>query len=366
MPRGWWRGVPLAVLLLSAGAQAADPFFEEPLKLDLSAPFTGPDGGPATPASALLLSADEIASIQGGKHKAALLWHGGGDWVAAVNKGASDRFKELGVAVVATADAQYDPAKQANDIETALALQPSAILTLLLDPVQGAAALGPAVDKGVKVVLLSNPAKGFSAGKEYVGIVTDDIRGMGMAAAEMMADALGGKGEIGFIFHDANYFITNGRDNTFRATIEQRFPGIAIVDAKGFTAEPQTQELAAAMIQQHPGIKGVYVAWDVAAEGVVEALRAAGRSDVKVVTFDLGASNAVDMAKGGSFYGTVADMPYEIGQAMATLAGYGILAKQAPPFSTVGLIKVTRENLADGWKASLRRDLPEQVQGLLK
>src|SRR3954471_20348406 len=224
MPRNWWRGVPLAVLLLSGGAQAADSFFKEPLKLDLSAPFTGPDGVPATPASALLLSADEIASIHAGKHKAALLWHGGGDWVAAVNKGATDRFKELGVAVVATADAQYDPAKQANDIETALALQPSAILTLLLDPVQGAAALGPAVDKGVKVVLLSNPAKGFSAGKEYVGIVTDDIRGMGVAAAEMMADALGGKGEIGFIFHDANYFITKGSDKTFRGAHGQTFP----------------------------------------------------------------------------------------------------------------------------------------------
>ena len=167
MPRGWWRGVPLAVLLLSGGAHAADPFFKEPLKLDLSAPFTGPDGVPATPASALLLSADEIASIQAGKHKAALLWHGGGDWVGAVNKGASDRFKELGVAVVATADAQYDPAKQANDIETALALQPSAILTLLLDPVQGAAALGPAVEKGVKVVLPQQPGQGL-LGREGV------------------------------------------------------------------------------------------------------------------------------------------------------------------------------------------------------
>src|SRR4051812_36027218 len=221
MPRNWWRGVPLAVLLLSGGAQAADSFFKEPLKLDLSAPFTGPDGVPATPASALLLSADDIASIQGGNHKAALLWHGGGDWVAAVNKGATDRFKELGVVVVATADAQYDPAKQANDIETALALQPSAILTPLLAPVRGAAALGPAVEKGVKVVLLSNPAKGFSAGKEYVGIVTDDIRGMGVAAAEMMADALGGGGGRAFFFQCAYDFHPNGTEKTLPGHTQQ-------------------------------------------------------------------------------------------------------------------------------------------------
>jgi ribose transport system substrate-binding protein len=180
-----------------------------------------------------------------------------------------------------------------------------------------------------------------------------------------MKDAVG-EGPIGFIYHDANYFITNGRDNSFRATVEQRFPELVIVDAKGFTAEPQTFDIASAMIQQHPEIKGIYVAWDVAAEGVVEALRAADRTDVKIVTFDLGANNALDMAQGGSFYGTVADMPYEIGQSLATLGAYGLLGKEAPPFNTVGLVKVSRDNLAEGWEASLHRPLPDAVAEALK
>jgi ribose transport system substrate-binding protein len=215
-------------------------------------------------------------------------------------------------------------------------------------------------------VLLSNPVQGFTAGKDYVGIVTDDIAGMGTAAAGLMNDALGGKGAVGFIYHDAKYFITNGRDNGFRATLEQKYPGLVIVDAKGFTAEPQTFDIASAMLQQHPEIKGIYVAWDVAAEGVVEALRAAGRTDVKVVTHDLGATNGLDMAKGGSMYGTVADQPYEIGQAMATLAGYGLLKKPAPAFNTVGLVAVTKANLAQGWEGSLHRPLPDAVAGALK
>jgi ribose transport system substrate-binding protein len=120
------------------------------------------------------------------------------------------------------------------------------------------------------------------------------------------------------------------------------------------------------MIQQHPEIKGIYVAWDVAAEGVVEALRAADRSDVKVVTMDLGANNALDMAQGGTYAGTIADMPYEVGAAMAKLAAYGLLGKEAPPFSTVGYITVTRENLAEGWEQSLHKPLPENIAAALQ
>jgi ribose transport system substrate-binding protein len=364
------RTLALAALLAAfapaATGLAEEPFYKDKLALDLSAPLPGPDGSAPTPAKDLSLSDAEIGTLKSGGHKAALLWHGGGDWVNAVTAGAKARFAELGIEVVATADAQYDPAKQANDIETAMALNPDVILTLMLDPVQGAAALKPAVAKGVTTVLLSNPVQGFTAGKDYVGIVTDDIAGMGTAAAGLMNDALGGKGAVGFIYHDAKYFITNGRDNGFRATLEQKYPGLVIVDAKGFTAEPQTFDIASAMLQQHPEIKGIYVAWDVAAEGVVEALRAAGRTDVKVVTHDLGATNALDMAKGGSMYGTVADQPYEIGQAMATLAGYGLLKKPAPAFNTVGLVAVTKANLAQGWEGSLHRPLPDAVAGALK
>src|SRR5882757_479164 len=332
----------LAAALPAGTAAAQTPFYSTPSSFDLGKPETSPNDEPATPASQITLTPEEIAKIQAGHYSAALLWAGSGEWYTALSAGAEDRLKELGISVVARADAQFDPAKQANDVETALSLKPSAILTLIVDPVAGAEAFRRANAAGVKLVLADNGAQGFVAGKDYVGIVTGDHIGMGRAAAELMNDALGGKGAIGFIYHDAEFFVTNNRDGAFRATLEKDTPGLVIVDAKGFTAEPQTFDIASAMIQQHPDIKGIYVAWDVAAEGVVEALRAAGRTDVKVVTHDLGANNALDMAKGGSMAGTVADMPYEVGQAMATLAAYGLLGKAAPPFSTVGLVSATK------------------------
>ena len=356
----------LAAALAAGPATAQTPFYSTPSSFDLGKPETSPNGEPATPAGRIALTPEEVAKIQAGHYSAALLWAGSGEWYTALSAGAEDRLKELGISVVARADAQFDPAKQANDVETALALKPSAILTLIVDPVAGAEAFRRANNAGVKLVLADNGAQGFVAGKDYVGIVTGDHIGMGRAAAQLMNDALGGKGAVGFIYHDAEFFVTNNRDGAFRATLEKDYPGLVIVDAKGFTAEPQTFDLASAMIQQHPEIKGIYVAWDVAAEGVVEALRAAGRTDVKVVTYDLGATNALDMAKGGSMYGTVADQPYDIGTAMATLAGYGLLKKPAPAFNTVGLVPVTKANLAQGWEGSLKRPLPDSVASALK
>ncbi|WP_218044311.1 substrate-binding domain-containing protein [Kiloniella majae] len=335
-------------------------------RIDLSKSPEGPNGNAAQPAGNITLNSDEAAAVKSKNYKAALVWHASGDWVNAVTEGAKTKFEELGIEVVATTDAQFDSARQASDVENVLALNPDIILTLVVDPVSGGAAFKPAVDKGTELVLLSNPIAGYKPNSEYTGIVTDDMYGMGVAAAEMMSDAVGGTGKIGFIYHDASYFITNNRDNAFRTAIQENHADIEISSEKGFTEEGQTFELASAMVLQNPDLKGIYVAWDVAAEGVIEALRAQGRRDVKVITHDLGQNNALDMIKQGNMYGTVADRPYEIGQAMAMLGVYGLLDKESPAFSVVGYDKVTKDNVAVTWEKSLRRPIPKKLSEALQ
>jgi len=163
----------------------------------------GPDGEKATPSSALTLNDAEIAKLKEGKYTAALLWHTSSDFVNAVTAGATDEFNRAGISVVAQTDAGFDAAKQKNDVETILAKKPSAILALPLDPVTSAEAFKPAVAEGVKIVLLSNKPKGFVQGKDYVTIVTDDLFQMGKHAADALAAAIGNKGKIGYIYHDA-------------------------------------------------------------------------------------------------------------------------------------------------------------------
>ncbi|MHB1394572.1 MAG: substrate-binding domain-containing protein [Clostridia bacterium] len=321
----------------------------------------GPNGETATRASEVNLTPEEYSKIKEGKYKAALLWAGAGEWYNALTTGAKEEFEKLGIEVVAISDAQFDPAKQATDIETALALKPDIILSLPVDPVSGERAYKPAVDNDVKIVFADNGVSGYKAGEQYVSIVTGDHFGMGRAAADLMSEAIGGKGEVGFIFHDADYFVTNNRDGEFKRTIEKKYPDIKITAEAGFTQENATGEVASSLLTQHPNIKGIYVAWDVAAEPVVAELRAAGRKDVKVITHDLGGNNDLDIAQGGNVYAKVADMPVEIGRTMAKLAAYKILGKDAPPFVVSGLVKMTKSNIAEAWEQSLNKKPADNI-----
>ena len=94
---------------------------------------------------------------------------------------------------------------------------------------------------------------------------------------------------------------------------------------------------------------------------MLSALRAAGDTKTKIVTLDLSEPIALDMVQGGNVVAIVADQAYELGRAMATAAGYGLLGKTAPPFIVAPVITVTKANVAEGWQTSLHRAPPDSV-----
>lgn len=61
----------------------------------------GPHGETPTPAGTLVLTAAEEEQIRGGNFTAALVWHEMSEYTNAVNSGARDEFKRLGIEVVA-------------------------------------------------------------------------------------------------------------------------------------------------------------------------------------------------------------------------------------------------------------------------
>src|SRR4051794_14764931 len=321
----------------------------------------GPKGEAPTPASEIKLSDDEVAKLKQGNHTAALLWHTSSDFVNAVTAGAKDEFGRLGISIVATTDAGFDAAKQKSDIETVLAKKPSAILALPLDPTTSAEAFRPAVEAGTKIVLLSNTPSGYKQGKDFVAVVTDDLFQMGKQAADALASSIGKKGKVAWIYHDAQYYVTNQRDNAFKTTIEKDYPDIKIVAQQGIADPARAEEIANALILKNPDLDGIYVTWAEPAEGVLAALRAAGNTHTKIVTLDLSEPVALDMVQGGNVVALVADQAYELGRAMATVAGYGLIGKEAPPFIIAPVITVQKANVAQGWQTSLHRDPPQTV-----
>ena len=327
---------------------------------------TGPNGEKPTPASTITLTAKEEQAVRDGNFAAALVWHEMSEYTNAVNAGAQDEFRRLGIEVVAQTDAGFDSARQKADVETVLAKKPAIILSLPVDPASAASVYDPARAAGVKLAFIDNAPAGYQHGKDYVTIVSDDLFQMGNKAAVAMADALGGKGKVGYIFHDADFYVTNQRDGAFKSTIEQDYPDIKIVAEQGMADPARSEEIAQAMVTQHPDLDGIYVTWAEPALSVLSALRAAGNDHTRIVTLDLNEPAALDMVKGGNVAALVADEAYAIGVTAARSAAGSLLGKSAPPFLVVDSLAVTKGTVRQGWKTSLNKDVPQSVADALK
>ena len=117
---------------------------------------------------------------------------------------------------------------------------------------------------------MDNVPKGFKAGTDYVSAVSADNFGNGVVSAHLMAKALGAKGKIGLIFHEADFFVTRQRYDGFKQTIQSDYPEIQIVEEQGIAGPDfagDAQGVANAMLSKHPDLGGIWAVWDVPAEG---------------------------------------------------------------------------------------------------
>ena len=327
---------------------------------------TGPHGEKPTPASSYTLTPDEEQKIRDGKFTAALIWHEMSEYTNAVNSGAQDEFKRLGIEVIAQTDAGFDAARQKSDVETVLAKQPSMILSLPVDPATAASVYEPALKADVKLGFVDNSPQGYQHGRDYVTIVSDDLFQMGHKAGVAMAEALGKKGKVGYIFHDADFYVTNQRDQAFKATIEQGYPDMKITAEMGMADPARAEEIAQAMVTQNPDLDGIYVTWAEPALSVLSTLRAAGNTHTKIVTLDLNEPAALDMVKGGNVAALVADEAYSIGTTLARATAGSLIGKTAEPFLVVNSLAVTKDTVKEGWRASLNKDVPSSIAEAMK
>ncbi|WP_368658733.1 substrate-binding domain-containing protein [Metabacillus halosaccharovorans] len=327
----------------------------------------GPDGESAVSAKTLELTEEEVQKIKEGNYKAAIVMHyAGNDWATAQIEGLKATFARMGIEVVAVTDAQFKAEKQVSDIETVLAKDPDIIVGIPVDPVSTASAFKKAADAGVKVVFMDNKPNNLEAGKDYVSVVSADNYGNGVQAAEIMAEELAGKGNIGVIYHDADYFVTKQRVEAFEKTITEKYPDIKIVERGGIVAPNDGEKVASGMLTKNPNLDGMFVVWDVPAEGALSAARTAGRNDLVITTIDLGTTVAIDIASDGMIKGLGAQLPYDQGISEAILAGYGLLGKEAPAYVAVPALKVTPDNVLDSWKLVYSKEAPDTIQEAAK
>ncbi|WP_020385045.1 substrate-binding domain-containing protein [Kribbella catacumbae] len=374
-------GIVLIALVLSAcspsseGSVAPDPGISSKADQALAALqgkvlSKGPHGEEPAKAETAALTEAEVTKVKAMGATAAIVMHyGGNDWASAQLAGLKDEFGKLGIQVVATTDANFKPDKQVSDLETVMTKKPDIIVSIPTDPVATATAYKKAAAAGIKLVFMDNVPQGMTAGKDYVSVVSADNYGNGVVSAHLLAKALGGKGKIGVIFHEADFFVTKQRYDGFRTTITQDYPDVQIVESKGIAGPDfagDAQAAANAMLSKHADLAGIWGVWDVPAEGIMAAARASGRTDLKIATQDLGKNVAIALAKDQLVVGLGAQRPFDQGVTEAKLAAGAVLGKTAPPYIALSALPVTHDSVLEAWQQVYHVDAPADLQKAFK
>ena len=350
-----------------AAADKADQALKE---LENKVLSKGPNGETPSPAAAADLTPEQVDKIKGMKAKAAIVMHyAGNDWATAQIAGLKSEFGNLGIEVVAVTDANFKPDKQVSDLETVMSKKPNIIVSIPTDPVATATAYKAAAQGGAKLVFMDNVPKGFKAGTDYVSCVSADNYGNGVVSAHLMAKALGAKGKIGLIFHEADFFVTKQRYDGFKKTIQTDYPDMQIVEEQGIAGPDfagDAQGVANAMLSKHPDLAGIWAVWDVPAEGVMAAARASGRGDMRIATEDLGKNVAIALAKGELVVGLGAQRPFDQGITEARLGALAVLGAKTAPYVALSALPVQHDNVLEAWKQVYHEDPPKDLASSFK
>ena len=184
-------------------------------------------------------------------------------------------------------DPQGDPATQFNQIQDMASQNMDAIVVWPTSQNALIPAIREASRAGIPVVTSNSPIG--EAGRRYiVGHTGPDDCAQAEQSAEMLADSLGGSGDIVVVEGTPGYSVSILRKNCFLDKMADDYPGINILASQ--TAEWNREKAQTVMetflTQFGDQIDGVYAFDDGMGLGVISALQGAGKAagEVKVVT----------------------------------------------------------------------------------
>ena len=205
-------------------------------------------------------------------------------------------------------EAQVD--KQVEMVQVALDKNPAALCLAALDT----QALIPQLEKAQE---LGIPVIGFDSGVDSaipLSTAATDNLAAAAVAADKMAELIGGSGQVAVIVHDQTSRTGIDRRDGFVNQMESKYPNIEIVDIQyGGGDQLKSTDLAKAIIQAHPDIKGFFGANEGSIIGVLNAVNELGKEgEIVVIGYDSG-QQQMDSIRSGLEAGAITQDPIGIG-----------------------------------------------------
>ncbi len=292
----------MAALVSACGAQPAAPAAEKPAAES--------DGEAAAKPYIAIIS-------KGFQHQ---FWQ-------AVKAGSEKAAQEFNVDVTfegPETEAQVD--KQVEMVQAALDKKPAALCLAALDT----KALLPLLERAKAAGI---PVVGFDSGVDsdipVATAATNNIAAAAMAA-DKMAELIGNEGEVAVIVHDQTSRTGIDRRDGFLNQMKDKYPNITVVDVQyGAGDHLKSTDLAKAIIQAHPNLKGFFGANEGSIIGVLNAVKELGKEgEIVVIGYDSG-KQQIDAIRSGAEAGAITQDPIGIGYkcveaAVKTLNGESV------------------------------------------
>jgi ribose transport system substrate-binding protein len=228
----------------------------------------------------------------------------------AVKMGSEQAAKKYNVRITfegPESESQVD--KQMEMLQAALAKKPAAICFAALDSKAAIPLLKKAQDAKIPVV-------GFDSGVDsdipVATAATDNLAAAGFAAKKM-AELIGDAGEVAVIVHDQTSRTGIDRRDGFLAEMKKH-PNIKVVDVQyGAGDQLKSTDLAKAIIQAHPNLKGFFGANEGSIIGVLNGVKELNKiGKIVVIGYDAGKQQK-DAIRSGAEAGAVSQDPVGIG-----------------------------------------------------
>jgi ribose transport system substrate-binding protein len=234
--------------------------------------------------------------------------------------------------------------KQLDMLQTDLAKNPSAICFAALDSKAAIPLLQEAKKRKIPII-------GFDSGVDsdipVTTAATDNVAAAALAA-DKMAQLIGGSGKVGVIIHDQTSRTGIDRGTGFLGQMKKKYPNIQIIGPQyGGGDQLKSTDLAKAMIQANPDIKGFFGGNEGSIIGVLNAVKELNLvGKVVVIGYDSG-KQQLDAIRSGAEAGAITQDPIGIGYKAVEAAVKAIRGQPVPKNIDTGFHWFDKTNIDD-------------------
>ncbi|ALE55316.1 ABC transporter substrate-binding protein [Paraburkholderia sp. SIMBA_055] len=261
----------------------------------------------------------------------------------AVKAGAEQGAKEHKVRITfegPETEAMVD--KQIDMLSAALAKKPQAIGIAALDSKAAIPLLRRAQSAKIPVIAFDS---GVDSDIPLTTCSTDNLAAAALAA-DKMADAIGNAGDVGVIVHDQTSRTGIDRRDGFVNQMKSKHPNVKIVSVQyGGGDHLKSAEIAKAMIQANPNLKGIFGANEGSAEGAAIGVKESGKKLV-LIGYDSGKEQKDDI-NSGLMAGAITQNPIGIGKCVVDSAVKALKGEKLPKKVDTGFYWYDKSNMND-------------------